>query len=327
MEGTIVGGLVDAVKAGAEPLSKLIDVASRGIGTLYEPTKIRKLAKAKAFEMSTIAQAIRDNPDLPMFYDRDGVKIDSSDVKALAERASNRLLLQEMKKQQNIETIVDKAYENLEGETVVSSEPVDDDWIARFFNSVEDISTEKLRELWGRLLAGEIKAPKSFSLRTLEVLRNLSSADANLIEKIAPLALWQNLYKFIPNEDKLYEKHDFTYEELLKLDNAGIICLTPLNVTLQMNKAPRVINNRFIIGVFDMMEGFENAEISLPIYCFTPVGSEILSLFDVDQKASEEYTVSYFSTIKSRVNNCKVSAYKIIGFSNGLIHHETDSLI
>jgi hypothetical protein len=132
MEDALVGVIEDIVKAGVEPISKLIDVASRGIGTLYEPTKIKKFAKAKAFEMSTIAQAIRDNPDLPIFYGRDGVQIDSTDAKALAERASSRFMLQEIRKQQNIEAVVDKAYEELQQEQYVTSEPVDDDWIVRF---------------------------------------------------------------------------------------------------------------------------------------------------------------------------------------------------
>lgn len=35
----------------------LIDAVSRGIGTLYEPWRIRKNAEAKAYEMQTLAEA------------------------------------------------------------------------------------------------------------------------------------------------------------------------------------------------------------------------------------------------------------------------------
>lgn len=35
----------------------LIDAVSRGIGTLYEPRRIRKNADAKAYEMQTLAEA------------------------------------------------------------------------------------------------------------------------------------------------------------------------------------------------------------------------------------------------------------------------------
>ena len=36
------------------------------------------------------------------------------------------------------------------------------------------MSSEELQTLWGRTLAGEIKSPGSYSLRTLDFLKNLS---------------------------------------------------------------------------------------------------------------------------------------------------------
>jgi hypothetical protein len=50
------------------------------------------------------------------------------------------------------------ATEELKKENDVSDTPVDEDWIVRFFNVVEDISDEMMQQLWGRILAGEVKA-------------------------------------------------------------------------------------------------------------------------------------------------------------------------
>ena len=37
-----------------------------------------------------------------------------------------------------------------------------------FFNIAEDISSDDMQALWGRIFAGKIKQPKSHSLRTLD---------------------------------------------------------------------------------------------------------------------------------------------------------------
>ena len=45
----------------SKPITKLIETVNSGIWTLYEPTYIRKNAKAKADEMKIIAKAKADS--------------------------------------------------------------------------------------------------------------------------------------------------------------------------------------------------------------------------------------------------------------------------
>jgi len=44
-----------------EPLKKLIEVVSQGVGCLSKPYLVRKNADAKAYEIKVIAQAIKEN--------------------------------------------------------------------------------------------------------------------------------------------------------------------------------------------------------------------------------------------------------------------------
>ncbi|GJG88713.1 hypothetical protein tb265_38940 [Gemmatimonadetes bacterium T265] len=62
---------------------------------------------------------------------------------------------------------------------------VDSDWLYRWRDAASEVSQEELQRLWGRILAGEVRTPGAFSLRTLEFLRNISAEEA---EKIAQLA-------------------------------------------------------------------------------------------------------------------------------------------
>jgi len=109
---------------------------------------------------------------------------------SIEERTQNRnWIIKNKNVQKNIESITQKAALNLEGEPTVSEEPVNQDWTTRFFDYAEDISNIEMQELWGKILAGEIKQPKSYSLRTLDIIRNLSEDEARVFMKFASLAI------------------------------------------------------------------------------------------------------------------------------------------
>lgn len=154
-------GATEIVQAVVSPAEKLIEAVSGAIGKAYEPRHVRKMAEAKAYELKLIADTVRNNSDVPIVYDSTGVSIDTSNYEEIAKRASYRLAFQEITKQQNIEAVVDRAYDELSGEEFANNEPVSQDWMSRFFNSVEDISNEKMQEIWGHILAGEIRSPNT----------------------------------------------------------------------------------------------------------------------------------------------------------------------
>ena len=135
----------------SEPLSKLIDSVSKGIGKIYEPIHVKRMAKAKSEELQLISETVNDNICLPTTYIDGSIIVDASDAEELMRRTGNRLFFQEMQKQQNIDSVICYAYSELEQETEVSSEPVDADWLLRFMNSVEDISNDEMQELWGKI--------------------------------------------------------------------------------------------------------------------------------------------------------------------------------
>lgn len=175
------------------PLTKLIEVTSRGIGMLYEPKHIKKMADAKVYEVKVIGKASL-SIDVPIAYDDGKVQLNTSDYEDLAKRAGNRLAFEQMQKQQNIESVLGKTYLELENETSVNDEPVSTDWALRAFKSFEDISDEYIQTLWAKILAREIKKPKSVSLRTLEVVRNISSDEARLFEKMGHILHYVGFY-------------------------------------------------------------------------------------------------------------------------------------
>ena len=160
------------------PLEKLIDVMSKGFGVLYSPREIRKNADAKAYEIKVLEKA-KLAADLKR----------TDKTSELEQKISARITHQEAKRQQNIDNISYVAAKQLEHEETVSEEQVDEDWISRFFNISQDVSNEEMQTLWGRILAGEVKQPNSFSLRTLEILKNITHSEAEIFNRLAKMRL------------------------------------------------------------------------------------------------------------------------------------------
>ena len=95
-----------------------------------------------------------------------------------------RIQFQEQKRQSNIESVVQQAALEL-GDTEVEDHQIDHDWTARFFSDVQDVSSEQMQELWGKILAGEVTSPGSTSIRTLSILKNLNQDAAGLLPSSA----------------------------------------------------------------------------------------------------------------------------------------------
>lgn len=195
---------VEIMKAIMSPTTKLIDAVAGAIGKAYEPTHTKRMATARAFEIEEIGRVLRENADIPIEYVRGNISADTKDFDEFVKRSQSRLAFQELQKQNNIESVTQKAYRFLESEKVCSQEPVDQDWMIRFFNSVEDISSKEMQQLWAKILAGEVRQPKSFSLRTLETLRNITQEEAKLFESICSAAVFSRDEFIIPNDSNLW---------------------------------------------------------------------------------------------------------------------------
>lgn len=66
---------------------------------------------------------------------------------------------------------------NVDSEEIVSAAP-DEDWMNSFMRFAEDASSERLQDLFGRILAGQVIRPGAFGLSTLRTLSELDQSTA-----------------------------------------------------------------------------------------------------------------------------------------------------
>jgi hypothetical protein len=292
--------LID-LSALSEPACKLIEAVSQCIGTLYEPRRIRKKAKAKADATLILAKA-------------------DAERQALLNRAAYRLAIQEVRRQQNIENIIKIAASSLPEK--VSEEPVDPDWISRFFDECKDVSENELQELWGRILAGEVASPKSCSRKTLAILKDLSREDAELFTTFCSY-VWVRIGDFFDGDLRYYEPYYFmpidpidlerflekcilTYGECLHLENLGLIhCKKDISINLSVHDI-LIYSNLYHSIVWDYKYKYNSYIDSddwgrIDCFVLTKAGIELLSVAKVEPNWNY-----YFDSCKYLTENYEV---------------------
>lgn len=287
-------GWEGAAKHLSKPLVKLIEVSSKGAGEVFSLCFAKRIVDNKKYEIEQIGSAIENNGTLlgEVKYTNGEVSLESlgSKTDSLEERSKLRKDYITLKEQSNIERIVAHSAINLSKEESVSNESVDEDWISRFFKYAEDITSKDMQEIWGKVLAGEIKQPNSYSIRTLETLRNLTKKDAEILIKAAKIRISCDdgsfIYKYSNNED--LGKYDFSFGEQLHLNELGILQSNP-NTAYDLfygteEKVTPIIMGDYKIKVIKL----ENTlNYTFPIIQFTSVGHEILEL--INSTINEDY--------------------------------------
>ena len=208
----LIGDVSRLGSAGAKLGISKIDSARQAIED--QTAKASALTKAQVENETAIARAITDA----------AVKYIGAHGGQIAERALSRGLHQLMKEQHNREMVVVKTIEHLEHEPPekVLEETPSDDWLNLFGRYAETASSEKLREHWASILAGEIRKPGSFSFITLHLASVLDERLAKTIEEIRP---WIIDNQMIPLIGPMSEGS--RYSDLLTLAGIGFLSMGP----------------------------------------------------------------------------------------------------
>ena len=294
-------------------MTKLIEVVSQGIGAISKPYLIKKTADAKAYEIKKIAEAVKDHQETLSTIDYKDTQVSLTSLNKteliddnypIAERTQKRLEFQESRRQQNIESITEKAYRNLENETEVSDNDVDNDWTTRFFNYAQDISNDEMQELWSRILSGEVKRPNSFSLRTLEVIKNLSKREAEIFSAVANYAISSNGESFLFNEDGILDKFGITFNNISLLQEIGLIqSIQFVSQTIYKNSKPTKLGYEFGNLIVIMIRKENAPEQVFSILPFSKVGEELLKL--VVKKPDFKYIQHFAKKLKHELVDIK----------------------
>jgi hypothetical protein len=188
----------------SKPAAILVEKVCSAVGVLYEPTRVRRSARA---EMD--AEKIRAL-----------ARIELTDIE---ERAIERLVHSEARKQENIEQITAQAAHQLPPTAKVDQ--LEEDWVAHFFKQCDTVSDKEMQSLWSKLLAGEATAPGTFSKRTVDFVSTIDKNDAALFTTFGQF-VWMFgeptplLYGL---DEPIYKRSGLNFVTLKHLDAIGLL--------------------------------------------------------------------------------------------------------
>ena len=108
--------------------------------------------------------------------------------------AANKFGQRVIREQVNLDAICEKAKGRLSNDDISEDKPnpeksIDDDWLNVFEEEARQKSSEEMQDYFGRLLAGEIKKPGTFSIRALRILGSLDQKTSQLFRKFCSAAV------------------------------------------------------------------------------------------------------------------------------------------
>lgn len=254
------------------------------IGVVYHDQRAKKHADDKAYEIAVTEQA----KTAAMVHHQE-------QLLTLEGRSEIRVGHQQLRQQENLEAITRHAMEHaneIEDKSAPAEAQIDakewgaknDDWLAEFFDITKNTSEEHMREMWGRVLAQEVKKPDSFSLQALMTLKTMSPKAAKVFEKIC--ALNAEPFGLVKTERGAFlstSSFGLSFSEVLTARECGL--LNSSDATHQVG----VPGAFFAFNYFDQHPAFVNNtdnDVKIEVLLLTEVGQELSSIPSVEKNSA-----------------------------------------
>lgn len=304
-------------------IAKLAENATKVLPT-FEPFQLKRIGKAKQEIFESACKSLEENLHLPTKYENGEFTIDTTDVKAMITRAENLDKLDKLRKQNNFEQVLERAEDLLEYDDDVNDEPVDPDFFFMFRDYSGEVSNEEMQNWWAKIIAGEVKKPNSFSRRTLETLRNLSSEEAKLFQKICKIAPMLNNEKTLLHDEKLLKLGNLTLNQIYEMQHTQLIDIYTIILKTSLNlEEPTgfVIEDNYVINPI----GTE--PLNIPQITFTQQGKELSRL--IAEPVELDTIIEFVITLDSYNENVDLSLHRIQNHevTTGTIDYNDENLL
>lgn len=243
--------------------------------------------------LNSVAQGIKDKTEARTVVSKavaDAAANLARNDPEIVQRAAHALLTKELRHQANRESIARKTLEHLADDPQQQTTAPEDDWLNVFARYAEDATSERLQDLWARILSGQLKRPKAFSLQTLRFAAELDEETTMLFEKWAPHVVNSDFIAFIPSEGA-------GFTELIQLEDVGLVTgvVGQVSKIFRDSNAPETINilpMHFSLKDYDIVAAVQrpfNGNIRAAL--LTKIGREIYTV--TQSKGSMEAVKSF----------------------------------
>jgi Protein of unknown function (DUF2806) len=227
---------------------------------------------------------------------------------SLVDRATNHFGAKIVREQLNREAVARATVEAiaLSPPATEAEGEVDEDWLTEFTEIAAKKSNEEIRVILGRILAGEITKPGTFSPATLQFLTTLSKSTAHKFQLLSGMSITDEegftyvvTAPFPDFEQKGLEGLGISYGDVLTLQSAGL--LTPaLTSQLDLNRYINValadyVGQPFVLRPADASKKMATAKITV----FSPIGHELRSVIPLERNDAYDAKLQKWLTSQS----------------------------
>ena len=182
-----------------------------------------------------------------------------------------------------------------------------------------------MQNLWSRILAGEVVKPGSFSLRTLELIKNLSKREAETFSKMANLTLVSFespcIYQGKNQTNDFLQKFGTSFNDRLLLIEVGLLQpdssisrSLPENKTDQTNFVYHKSGNILLRQTIQP----NSPQVKFSIYRYSNIGEELLKIITIQPNV--DY-IKEFALAHTNANSKFEMAYILMENKDGGIQH------
>lgn len=230
----------------------------------------------------------------------DGALLPEDKQILIEDRTAKRARLGELRKQKNIENIMQKTLVYCADFEI--GQRTDLDWFSRYIALSEEVSNPTMQDLWAKILAGELTKPGAFSFKALQVFRDMSIFDAKLLAKACSLAIKDPNKKGIRLITGAYQQpgllnffskqrqqhcnlshYGLNYADLLALSENHLIYLQESESSL-IRKGETL---HFTYNGLPLKLTARKRNVCLQFYKFTPLGAELAHL--ISDKSNDDF--------------------------------------
>ncbi len=255
-------------------INLLLDIINK-YTNLYIKKKENEIELIKINSLKTLME----NSNIPISYRNESINI------------LNKEMVRLNKENENVSNIVNVAYNELKNNNNNNiTKDLDEDWLINFFYHAKRVNLDDIQYIFGKILAGEISNPGTYSKRLLNILIDLSKEEAESFTKVASLTLNDDNHAFIVSNENILNKYNVTAHDIILLDEAKLINLEELT----MSEANKYEYNGYLIDLFNDYPVFY-------VFVLTKAGKELVDILN------KGININY---LKDIIENYEIKALK-----------------
>ena len=231
----------------------------------------------------------------------------------LEDRSNKRERLASLRKQENIEAIMERTLAFCSNKAI--DKRPDLDWFNSFIALAEDISNKTMQDLWAKILSGELSRPGLYSLKALKVFRDMSIIDAKLLAKACSLAVKDQSKKNIriisgsyqqPGLLNFFSKDRQQHVNLshFGLNYADILSLAENHLIFKQESESNTMASsetlNFTYNGLPLKLSTTKSNVAIQFYKFTAIGTELANL--IADKPNDEFFTALKQQLKHHFN-------------------------